>query len=643
MGQMPSLGAPMKRYAKEHSEEAMSMYTEVLDQVNHMYPDRRLRFDAHSNYVMSTDDVVRHFESVGIYNDVYTATVEIADKCSSSIKTGLSLLPKFSKKFDSAEYLREIAELGLRELGHYGKQEYMERLSEELDIITRLNFCDYFLIVWDICAFADRQGIARGPGRGSVGGSLLAYCLGITKVDPIRWGLLFARFINPERVSWPDIDMDFEDKRREEVKDYVREKWGDDNVASISTYGEFKSKSVIKSAASLYQVDYKTINDLTAKFETLDDLRKIDDGRDFIRKYPNLMKIAERLENRVRTAGAHAAGVVISSEPLWKVCPIETRAEKGADDRLKVIAYDMNEAEKIGLLKFDFLGLKALAVTNDCIKMIKERHGIDVENASLGLDDDIVIHNFNTDSLVGIFQAEGTGYKSLIADMGIESFVDIVASNALVRPGSFVTQGAQYVACKKGLKEPEYHHEVLEPILRETYGTIVYQEQLMQMAQAFGFSGAEADILRKIIGKKRDAAEFLPLRQKFIDGACEYVDKRVAVELWDALEKSSMYQFNKSHSVAYSMLSYQTMWLKHYYPLEFIWSCLTNEQKNEDITTFLNEADRLSIRVVAPDINESGASFTLVGDEIRFGLSNVANCGPSAIREIGRASCRERV
>jgi DNA polymerase-3 subunit alpha len=218
--------------------------------------------------------------------------------------------------------------------------------------------------------------------------------------------------------------------------------------------------------------------------------------------------------------------------------------------------------------------------------------------------------------------------------MGIDSFGDIVASNALVRPGSFVTQGGQYVACKKGLREPEYHHEILKPILEETYGTIVYQEQLMQMAQAFGFSGAEADTLRKIIGKKRDAAEFLPLREKFIDGACAYVDKKVAVELWDALEKSAMYQFNKSHSVAYSMLSYQTMWLKHYYPLEFIWSCLTNEQKNEDITTFLNEADRLNIRVVAPDINESGASFTLIGDEIRFGLSNVANCGPSAIREI---------
>jgi DNA polymerase-3 subunit alpha len=324
----------------------------------------------------------------------------------------LSLLPKFHKKFDSAEYLREIAELGLRELGHYGKPEYMDRLNEELNIITSLNFCDYFLIVWDICSFADRQGIARGPGRGSVGGSLLAYCLGITKVDPIRWGLLFTRFINPERVSWPDIDMDFEDKRREEVKDYVRERWGDDNVASISIYGEFKSKSVVKSAASLYQVDYKLINNLTAKFETLDDLRKIDDGREFIRKYPNLMKIAERLENRVRTAGAHAAGVVISSEPLWKVCPIETRAEKGAENRLKVIAYDMNEAEKIGLLKFDFLGLKALAVTNDCIKIVKERHGIDVEDNSLSLDDDVVIANFNTDSLVGIFQAEGTGYKS---------------------------------------------------------------------------------------------------------------------------------------------------------------------------------------------------------------------------------------
>lgn len=634
MGQMPSFGAAQKRHAKLHAEEAMSMYPDVLEQLNHMYPDRRLRFDAHSNYVMSTDDVVRHFEAVGIYNDVYSATIEVADKCSSSIKTNRSLLPQFHNEVDSAEYLRELAEMGLRDLGYIDNPIYINRLNEELDIITKLNFCDYFLIVWDICSYASRNGIARGPGRGSVGGSLLAYCLGITKVDPIRWGLLFSRFINPERVSWPDIDMDFEDKRRDELKEYVKKKWGDDNVASISIYGEFKAKSVVKSTASVYQVDYNYMNNLTAKFDTLDDLRNVNEGREFIRQYPNIMRISERLENRIRTSGAHAAGVVISSEPLWKICPIESRAEKGDDDRLKVIAYNMDEAEKIGLLKFDFLGLKALAVINDCINAIKERHGINVESVSLGLDDINVINNFNTDSLVGIFQAEGAGYKNLISDMGIDSFDDIVASNALVRPGSFLTQGEQYIACKKGLREPEYHHEVLEPVLRDTYGTIVYQEQLMQMAQAFGFSGSEADTLRKIIGKKRDAAEFLPLREKFIDGACNYVDKSTAVKLWEALEKSALYQFNKSHAVAYSMLSYQTMWLKYYYPLEFIWACLANEQKNEDITTFLTEAGRIDIKILAPDINVSGESFTLVDDTIRFGLSNVSNCGPSAIKEI---------
>jgi DNA polymerase III subunit alpha len=633
MGQMPSLGAAMKRYAKEHASEALKNPM-LLDQINVMYPDRKLRFDAHSNYVMSSDEVRRHFEEVGITNDVYSATLEIADKCTSKIKTGRSLLPTFSKKFDSEIYLREIAELGLRELGLWDNEEYRERLDEELSVINKLNFCDYFLIVWDICAYADREGIARGPGRGSVGGSLLAYVLGITKVDPLRWGLLFTRFINAERVSWPDIDMDFEDKRRDEIKEYIKQRWGAENVASISTFGEFKSKSVIKAAGNLFQVDYNYMNKLTAKFETISDLKHINEGREFFSKYPNILNVAERLENRIRTAGAHAAGVVISSEPLWKVCPIETRAEKGEDDRLKVIAYDMEEAENLGLIKFDILGLKALAVINDCIKKIKERYNIDVDNDTYSLDDADVIDRFNTDSLVGVFQVEGAGYKSLISDMGIDSFDDLVASNALVRPGAFITQGAQYVGCKRGVREVEYPHDVLEPILKDTFGTIVYQEQVMLMAQAFGFTGFEADTLRKIIGKKRDAAEFLPFRDKFIEGATQFVSKEKAEKLWEDLELTATYQFPKAHAVEYSMISYQTMWLKHYYPLEFIWACLTNEQRNEDISGFLVEAGRLNIDVLPPDINSSGANFTLVGNTIRFGLSNVSGCGPAAIKEV---------
>lgn len=634
-GQMPSLKAGDKRYAQEHVAEAHQCY-DLVDKINVLYPNRRLRFDAHNNYVMSADEVKRHFLEVGVTEDVYTATLEVADKCKSKIKTGQNLLPKFSNKFDSAFYLKEIAELGLQELRLSKSEAHVERLNEELAIINSLNFNDYFLIVWDICSFADRSGIARGPGRGSVGGSLLAYCLGITKIDPIKYGLFFHRFINPERVSWPDIDLDFEDKRRDEIKEYIIETWGEDCVAQISTFGEFKAKSVVKNAASVFQIPFQEMNKLTAKFETLEDLKHSKDGRAFLDQHPYIYSIASRLENRVRTAGMHAAGVVISSKPLWEVAPIETRGNDGdSKDRIKVTAFSMDEVEKIGLIKFDILGLKALAVVNDCINKIKERHNENVESRSLGLDDLAVIERFNSDSLVGIFQAEGAGYKNLISDMGINSFDDLVASNALVRPGAYDTQGKEYIDCKRGKKEVVYPHEILSEMLRETYGTFVYQEQLMQASVTLAdFTWAEADTLRKIIGKKRDAAEFEPFQEKFVTNAQKYISKKAAEKMWRDFEQASTYMFNKSHSVGYSMLSYQTMWLKHHYPTEFLWACLTNEKDNGDINAFLTEANRLNINILPPDINRSDDKFSLEDNSIRFGLGNVSGCGNSAISEI---------
>jgi DNA polymerase-3 subunit alpha len=635
MGQMPSLKAADKRYAVEHVGDAHKCEG-LIDKINTLYPNRGLRFDAHANYVMSAEEVEKHFLEVGVTQDVYSATLEVADKCKSKIKTKQSLIPVFNPKFNSAEYLREIAELGLQELGFAKNQEYVDRLNEELSIINSLNFNDYFLIVWDICAFADRVGIYRGPGRGSVGGSLLAYCLSITKIDPIKYGLFFHRFINPERVSWPDIDLDFEDKRRSEIQEYIKERWQEDNVANISTYNLFKAKSVVKNAASVFQIPYQEMNKLTAKFETLDDLRHSKDGRAFVEENPHIYSVAKRLENRVKSSGGHAAGVVIASKPLYEVCPVETRGDEELDGvRYKVAAYDMNEVEEIGLIKFDILGLKALAVINDCLKKIEERYGIDVENESLALDDMDVIANFNSDSLVGIFQAEGAGYKNLIADMGIDSFDDLVASNALVRPGAYDTQGKEYVACKLGKQKAIYPHDILRPMLENTFGTFVYQEQLMQAVVLLAkFSWSDADVLRKIIGKKRDATEFDQFRDKWVDNAQEYIEQKTAEHMWSNFEKASTYMFNKSHSVGYSMLSYQTMWLKYHYPTEFIWACLTNENKTGDISGFLTEANRLGISVLPPDINASDSSFSLDGDSIRFGLGNVANCGPSAVKEI---------
>lgn len=636
MGQMPGLNAARDRYAKEHAKEAKNM-ADLVDKINCMYPDRFLKFEDIGVYLKSTEEIVETFKQVGLTDQrLFDNTMVIADKCNADIVTKRNLLPKFSKTLNSAYYLRELALFGLEEKGYAKNKEYVERLEEELETVIELGFADYFLIVWDIVKFADRKGIPRGHGRGSVGGSLLAWSLDITKIDSIKHGLLFSRFLNKERVSWPDIDMDFGTKGREAVKAYIREKWGEENVASIATYTEFRPKGLVKDIARVFGVPYNEANALSPLFETLDELKRSEAGRNFLNEYPQTLTVAERLEGRIKGTGIHAAGVVVSSEPLWKVCPVESRTSKGdSDDRTEVIAFDMNMAEEVGLLKFDILGVLALDVVNDCLLKIKERHGVNIESESLGLDDNDVYNDISAGHTIGVFQAEATAYRNLILDMGINCFADLAASNALVRPGAFVTQGDEYLACKNQGRAPSYPHENVRPYLEETFGTIVYQEQLMKVAEHLaGFTQYESDTLRKIIGKKRDAIEFEPFHVKFIEGSQKYVSKETAEKLWDDLETSASYMFNKSHAVGYSMLSYQTAWLKHYYPTEYIWAMLANENDPSNIATYLLEANRLGVEIEGPDVNISGESFTLDGDKIRFGLKNVAGCGPSAIKEI---------
>jgi len=635
MGQVSSMNAANARYAKDHANEAKGHH-DLVDKMNCMYPNRFLRFEDIAVYLQSTDEVVKSFEDAGITNPaVFDNTMIIADKCTAEIPIKRNLLPKFSKTLKSADYVRELAFLGLESKGLSEKQEYIDRLNEELDTVIDLGFADYFLIVWDIVKWADNHDIPRGPGRGSVGGSMLAYCMEITKIDPIKHGLLFSRFLNKERVSWPDIDLDFGDRYREQVKTYIKDRWGRENVASIATYIDFKPKGLIKQLATVFGVPYAEANALSPLFETFDELKKSDKGKKFLAEYPETLPVAERLDGRIKGTGVHPAGVVVSSEPLWRVCPVESRKEKTDDERIEVVAFDMELAELLGLLKFDILGVKALCVIDDCIKKIRENYGIDVTLDSEGLDDPLVYNDISSGHTVGVFQVEATAYRNLILDMGIQSFYDLSASNALVRPGAFVTQGGQYVACKNGEREVTYPHQILEDDLKETFGTVVYQEQLMKVAEKLaGFSQYDSDTLRKIIGKKRDAAEFEPFHIKFIEGAQQYVTKKVAEKLWEDLEKTATYMFNKSHAVGYSMLSYQMAWLKHYYPTEFIWALLSNENQSEQFTTYLMEANRLGVEIEGPDVNISGESFTLDGDKIRFGLKNVANCGPSAIKEI---------
>ncbi|MAG73643.1 hypothetical protein CL620_04965 [archaeon] len=631
--QYPGFNTEALRYAQQHNGCITDRSMSIVDKINMMYPNRFLRFDDITPYIAKADEISSWFESAG-YGDasIISNTLEVAEKCSAKIQKGRSLLPKYIKSLDSDEYLEEIAVFALREKG-ISDQVYKDRLQKELDIIKELNFSDYFLIIWDLIKWADTNGIGRGPGRGSVGGSLLAYALDITKVDPIKYDLLFARFINPERNDYPDIDLDFEDKRRHEVKSYLVSRWGEDNVAAISTYGEFRAKSVIKDVSRVYTLPFSDVNGITPLFETLDELKTNTKGKIFCERYPDIITTAEKLEGRIRNTGVHAAGMVVSSIPLSEVCPLETRKEVGGGGRSLVTAFEMNDAESVGLIKIDVLGLKTVSVVSDCLKIIKQRHGVDVEEASVKLDDGDVYRAIDRGDTIGVFQADAGAYRALIGQMGISDFNDLVVSNALVRPGALLSQGEDYISRKKGLSNTTYMHDSAEPILKDTYGTVVFQEQLMRIAvEIADFTWSEADTLRKIIGKKRDVKAFEQFKEKFLSNG--KMDRTMSEKVWHDFEMSSLYMFNKSHAVAYSMLSYQTMWLKLNYPIEYIWSLLANETNKEKITAYILEAQRLEISVLPPDVNSSDEYFIIDDDSIRFGLSNVANCGVKAIDEI---------
>lgn len=630
VSQYSSLNAAEIRHAREH----VNCDGNITEKMNKMYPNRFLRFDEINPYIADADTVFSWFQEKGYNNVEYLEnTIEVAEKCSARIPTKRNLLPKYSRLFDSDSYLREISEFALdeRKLG----PEYRTRLNEELEIIKQLGFSDYFLMVWDLVKWADNNNVGRGTGRGSVGGSVLAYLLDISRVDPIKYGLLFARFINPDRNDYPDIDLDFEDKQRDRIKEYLINKWGEENVAAIATYGTFKPKSVVKDVCRVFQVPYDEINSVTPFFETLEELQSIDKGKVLIKNYPEVLPVSTKLQGRIRNTGVHAAGMVVSSIPLSEVCPIETRKPSSGNERSVVTSFDMEDAEEVGLIKVDILGLKTVSVIKDCINKINQRHGIDVSELSLALDDPEVFKNFSDGNTVGVFQADAAAYRNLIDRMGIDNFNDLVVSNALVRPGALLSQGQRYIDCKKGVTKPVYPHETVKDILEETYGTVIFQEQLMQMAvKLSGFTWSEADKLRKIIGKKRDAAEFDQFKDKFVSNAI--IPTKQAEKMWSEFELAALYMFNKSHAVAYSMLSYQTMWLKIHYPIEFIWSLLYNEQAQDKITAYLMEAERIGVKISTPDINLSEELFTIDSDKIRFGLRNVMGCGDTAIQEIFR-------
>jgi DNA polymerase-3 subunit alpha len=598
-------------------------YDNLMDKLDYLYgADRQITFRDYEIHLLSDEEMHRSMEAQGIIRqDMYDNTIEIMNKVEDyNIKDHLDLLPAQYQNPDQELY--ELAMEGLTARGVGADPAYHTRAEEELQIIKDKNFAPYFLVVRNMINWAKKEGIMVGPGRGSSAGSLVCYALGITDIDPIEHGLLFFRFINPERNDFPDIDTDIQDSRREDVKDYLVRQYR--HVASIATFLEFKGKGMIRDIARVLNIPLPDVNKVLKLVDDWDDYLRSKSTQEFREKYPEIELYGEQLRGRIRGTGIHAAGVVTAKEPIFKYAPLETRTTPGSKERIPVVAVDMEEAERIGLIKIDALGLKTLSVIQDTLAIIKERSGNDVDLYKLNMEDANVYRMLSDGFTKGVFQCEATPYTNLLVKMGIKNFSELAASNALVRPGAMNTIGKDYVARKHGRQNIDYKHQVLKAFTQETYGCILYQEQVMlACVELGGMTMAEADKVRKIIGKKKDAKEFDVFKDKFVKGASRFLTPNASEDLWHDFEAHAGYSFNKSHAVAYSTVSYWTAWLKYYYPIEFMYSLLKNESDKDARTEYLIEAKRMGIPVRLPHINDSDVDFKIEGKGIRFGLSSI--------------------
>jgi DNA polymerase III subunit alpha len=608
---------------KDVTYDKSKNYESLMDRLDYLYgADRQMSFNKFEIHLLSDEEMRNAMKSQGIdREDMYLATKEIADKIEDyDIKDNQDLLPVQYQNPDKELY--ELAIEGLERLGLKDKEEYLARLEEELKVIKDKNFGPYFLVVRSMISWAKKEGIMVGPGRGSSAGSLLCYTLGITDIDPIKHGLLFFRFINPERNDFPDIDTDIQDTRREEVKDYLVRQYR--HVASIATFLTFKDKGVVRDIARVLNIPLTDVNKVMKVVDTWDDYCTSKQAAWFREKYPEIEKYGDQLRGRIRGTGIHAAGVVTSKEPIFKFAPLETRTTPGSQERIPVVAVDMAEAERIGLIKIDALGLKTLSVLKDTLQIIKERHDKDIDLLGIDMDNSNVYKMLSDGLTKGVFQCEATPYTNLLVKMGVKNFAELAASNALVRPGAMNTIGKDYILRKQGKQNIDYKHQVLKGFTEDTYGCILYQEQVMlACTELGGMSMAEADKVRKIIGKKKDAKEFDVFKDRFISGASKFVSPMVAADLWEDFEAHAGYSFNKSHAVAYSTLSYWTAWLKYHYPIEFMYSILKNEKDKDARTEYLIEAKRMGISIKLPHVNDSDIDFKIEGKGIRFGLSAI--------------------
>ncbi len=617
-----------------------------------MSDSQRMKFATDQFYFKTAEEMAQVFRELP---DAVARTVAIAERCKVKIQRVNNPFPEFEvpegETTDSyfekvvrrgfSSRVPQLERLAAQNQLRHSLAQYEQRLSDEIRMIQKMRFAGYFLIVWDFIHYARAQGVPVGPGRGSAAGSLVSYALQITDVDPLQCGLLFERFLNPERVSMPDIDIDFCMRRRGEVIDYVRKTYGEKNVAQIITFGTMAAKAVLKDAGRALDMPYGEVDKIaklvpaTLNIE-LDDALKQTPQLESLRKsderVKELIEVALRLEGLARHASTHAAGVVISPQPLTEIVPLY----KSTKDEITT-QYDMNALERMGLLKMDFLGLTTLTVLDDAVRLIHQNRGVSIDLATLPLDDAAVYALFSRGDTTGIFQFESHGMRDILKRYQPTRLEDLTALNALYRPGPI--QGGMiddFIGRKHGKKKVTYDLPELEEILSETWGVILYQEQVMQIANRLaGFSLGDADLLRRAMGKKKPE-EMAAQREKFLTGChARKVPARKAEKIFDLMAEFAGYGFNKSHSCAYALLAYQTAWLKTHYPVEFVAAMLTSETGNTDkVVKYINEARSMGITVLPPDVNSSDLNFTPVGDGIRFGLAAIKNVGEHTVKGI---------
>jgi DNA polymerase-3 subunit alpha len=617
-----------------------------------MSDTQRMKFPTDQFYFKTAEEMAQVFRELP---DALDRTVAIAARCNVKIQRVGNPFPEFKvpEGHTTDSYFEKVVREGFvsraQQLERLAKEnrlrypiaEYERRLSDEIAMIQKMRFAGYFLIVWDFIHYARAQGVPVGPGRGSAAGSLVSYALHITDVDPLQYDLLFERFLNPERVSMPDIDIDFCMRRRGEVIEYVRQKYGAESVAQIITFGTMAAKAVLKDAGRALDMPYGEVDKIakmipaTLNIELEDALKQtpqLEALRKSDERVKELVEVALRLEGLARHASTHAAGVVISPQPLTEIVPLY----KSNKDEITT-QYDMNALERIGLLKMDFLGLTTLTVLDDAVRMIKQNRSLDIDLSTLPLDDAPTYAIFSRGDTTGIFQFESHGMRDILRQYQPTRLEDLTALNALYRPGPI--QGGMipdFIARKHGKKKVAYDLPELEEILSETWGVILYQEQVMQIANRLaGFSLGDADLLRRAMGKKKPE-EMAAQREKFLTGChARKVPGKKAEKIFDLMAEFAGYGFNKSHSCAYALLAYQTAWLKTHYAVEFMAAMLGSETGNtEKVVKYINEARSMGITVLPPDVNSSDVDFTPVGDQIRFGLRAIKNVGENTVKGI---------